>query len=50
VSTVTQSMFVDRRPDSSSGSLPWLLAAGAFAMGMVLARVIDWRAHAHPRR
>jgi hypothetical protein len=42
-------MFVDRRPVSSGGGLPWLLTAGALLAGIALARAIDWRAHAHPR-
>jgi hypothetical protein len=42
-------MFVDRRPPPPGGGLPWLLTAGALVTGMALARLIDWRAHAHPR-
>jgi hypothetical protein len=33
----------------NSGPNPWLVAAGAFAVGIVLAKLIDWRGHAHPR-
>jgi len=33
----------------SSGSFTWLLTLGAFVTGVAVARVIDWRAHAHPR-
>jgi len=49
VTSTGPSIFVDRRPASSRGNLPWLLTGGALLTGMVLARVIDWRAHAHPR-
>lgn len=31
------------------GPNPWLVAAGAFAVGIALAKLIDWRGHAHPR-
>jgi len=31
------------------GPNPILLAVGAFAVGLVIAKVIDWRGHAHPR-
>jgi hypothetical protein len=31
------------------GPNPILLAAGAFAVGLVIAKVVDWRSHAHPR-
>jgi hypothetical protein len=27
----------------------WLVVAGAALSGLVLARAIDWRSHAHPR-
>jgi hypothetical protein len=33
----------------TGGPNPWLVAAGAFAVGIVLAKLIDWRGHAHPR-
>jgi hypothetical protein len=36
-----------RKPNG--GPNPWLVAAGAFAAGIVLAKLIDWRGHAHPR-
>jgi hypothetical protein len=32
-----------------SGPSPILVAVGAFALGIVIAKVIDWRGHAHPR-
>jgi hypothetical protein len=31
------------------GPSPWLVVGAAFAAGYVLARVVDWRGHAHPR-
>ena len=31
------------------GPSPILVALGAFAVGIVIAKVIDWRGHAHPR-
>ena len=34
---------------SGGGPNPWLVAAGAFAVGIALAKLIDWRGHAHPR-
>jgi hypothetical protein len=39
---------VPRKP--SSGPNPFLVAGAAFAVGSVLAKLIDWRGHAHPRR
>jgi hypothetical protein len=32
------------------GPNPFIVAAAAFAVGTVLAKLIDWRSHAHPRR
>jgi hypothetical protein len=29
---------------------PFVIAGAAFAVGTVLAKLIDWRGHAHPRR
>ena len=31
------------------GVSPWLVVGAAFAAGYVLAKVVDWRGHAHPR-
>jgi hypothetical protein len=31
------------------GPSPWLVVAAAVAGGYVLAKMIDWRGHAHPR-
>jgi len=50
VSSGATSIFVDRRAGAAGKSgAPWTLVAGAFVTGMVLARLIDWRAHGHPR-
>ena len=42
-----------RRPKSpskkSGGPSPFLIVGAAFAAGIVLAKIIDWRGHAHPR-
>jgi hypothetical protein len=32
------------------GVNPFLVAGAALAIGMLLAKLIDWRGHAHPRR
>lgn len=34
---------------SSGGPNPFVIVAAAFAVGVVVAKVIDWRGHAHPR-
>jgi hypothetical protein len=41
----------DRRPKpkGDGGVSPFLVIGIAFAAGVVLAKVIDWRGHAHPR-
>jgi hypothetical protein len=31
------------------GPNPWLVVGAAFAAGYVMAKVVDWRGHAHPR-
>jgi hypothetical protein len=31
------------------GPSPWLVLGAAFALGIVLAKAVDWRGHAHPR-
>jgi hypothetical protein len=31
------------------GPSPWIVLGVAFAAGVVLAKAIDWRGHAHPR-
>jgi hypothetical protein len=34
---------------TSSGPSPWAVIGGALAAGYTLAKVLDWRGHAHPR-
>ena len=36
-----------KRP--GEGPNPFLIVGAAFAAGIVLAKIIDWRGHAHPR-
>lgn len=36
-------------PKRRGGPSPILVALGAFAIGIVIAKVVDWRGHAHPR-
>ena len=38
------------RPKPRRGPNPFLVAGAAFALGAVLAKLIDWRGHAHPPR
>jgi len=38
------------RPGAKSGPNPFVVAGAAFGLGTVLAKLIDWRGHAHPRR
>jgi hypothetical protein len=39
-----------RPTGKSKGPNPFLVAAAAFGLGTLLAKAIDWRGHAHPRR
>ena len=32
-----------------AGPIPWIVVGAALAAGIVLAKWIDWRGHAHPR-
>jgi hypothetical protein len=32
-----------------AGPIPWIVVGAALAAGVVLAKWIDWRGHAHPR-
>ena len=41
---------VEPRRAGADGTSPFVLAGAAFAVGAVLAKLIDWRSHAHPRR
>jgi hypothetical protein len=38
------------RPRKTGGPNPFAVAGGAFGLGVLLAKAIDWRSHAHPRR
>ena len=38
------------RKKREPGPNPIVVAAAAFGIGTLLAKAIDWRAHAHPRR
>jgi len=38
-----------KKPGRSGGPSPILVLAIAFAVGYALAKVVDWRGHAHPR-
>ena len=38
-----------KRPKGKGGPNPWLVIGAALAAGILLAKVIDWRGHAHPR-
>jgi hypothetical protein len=37
------------KPKRGSGPSPFVVIGAALALGIVLAKVIDWRGHAHPR-
>ena len=40
-----------RRPKTPGTTRnPWMIVGIAFAAGVVLAKAIDWRSHAHPRQ
>jgi hypothetical protein len=38
-----------KRKKKTGGPSPFLLVGAALVTGIVLAKVIDWRSHAHPR-
>ena len=40
----------DRHGKGGLGPNPFVVAGAAFAVGSLLAKLIDWRSHAHPRR
>jgi hypothetical protein len=37
------------KPSKSGGPNPFVVLAAALAAGIVLAKLLDWRGHAHPR-
>jgi hypothetical protein len=38
------------KPKRTGGPSPFAVAAAAFVVGTLVAKLIDWRSHAHPRR
>ena len=41
---------ISKRPKPpGAGPNPWIVVGSALALGIALAKVIDWRSHAHPR-
>jgi hypothetical protein len=38
-----------KRPRTRGGPNPFLVLGAAFALGVAVAKFIDWRGHAHPR-
>ena len=38
-----------KRRNGGRGPSPLLIVGAAFAAGIVIAKVVDWRGHAHPR-
>jgi hypothetical protein len=40
---------LDARPESGRRPSPFAVLLAGFAIGIVLAKWIDWRGHAHPR-
>jgi hypothetical protein len=41
---------LSRRTRTKEGLNPFAVAGAAFALGTLLAKVVDWRGHAHPKR
>ncbi len=46
----TGPQIVRDRPAEAAKPRPWALLGGAAGVGYLLAKAIDWRGHAHPRR
>lgn len=38
-----------RAHSQGEGPNPFAVAAGAFAVGWIVAKIVDWRGHAHPK-
>jgi hypothetical protein len=38
-----------KRAKRGGGPNPWLVLGAAFVVGVGIAKVVDWRGHAHPR-
>jgi hypothetical protein len=47
--TVPSGPQLGKRPGEGGGPNPIVIVAAALALGILLAKVIDWRGHAHPR-
>jgi hypothetical protein len=47
--SVTPKPAKQPKPPGEGGPNPWVVLGAAFVAGVVLAKVIDWRGHAHPR-
>jgi len=47
--TVPSGPQLGKRPGAGGGPSPIVVVAAALALGVLLAKVIDWRGHAHPR-
>jgi hypothetical protein len=41
---------LDARTRTEGGPNPFAVAAAAFVLGVLIAKIIDWRSHAHPKR
>ena len=37
------------KPRGNGGPNPWLVVGGALAVGILVAKIVDWRGHAHPK-
>jgi hypothetical protein len=40
---------IPRRKSGGGGPNPLLVVGGALVLGIVMAKVVDWRGHAHPK-
>jgi hypothetical protein len=49
-SAPSRPQFERPKRKQSGGLSPWLVIGAAVGVGYVLAKAIDWRGHAHPRR
>jgi hypothetical protein len=47
--TVPSGPQLGKRPGEGGGPNPIVVVAAALALGILIAKVIDWRGHAHPR-
>jgi hypothetical protein len=45
----TRPQLGDRPKPQRGGPNPFVVAGAAFAAGILIAKLIDWRGHAHPR-